>query len=441
MIITKFGGSSIQTAELIRHSLSIASNHLPDPVVMVFSAIGKTTDILEDLIYEAQQGNKKVDNLLETVQQQHLSLCEDLGIANHSIEVLLSQLSSFAQGLRLLKECTPRSRDALLSFGELLSSTIIAEYANTLPYSTSFLDCRKLIVTDDSFGKAVPDFAHTQERLKKSLCAKSDHVYILQGFIAANRDNVTTTLGRGGSDYTATIIGSLIDAERIEIWTDVHGIMTCDPRIVKTARPVSHISYEEAAELAFFGAQVIHPSTVQPAAEKNIAVWIKNTRDAEHHGTIIHSPATKSPHELKAISIKNDVYLLQLRSSRMLNSHGFLSRMFALFTKHAISVDIVTTSEVSVTVSMDSAPSKKLIQELQTLGSVSIESEQSIVCLVGKQIWSSASVITQAFQALNTTPVRLISLGASDTNLTIVVHSSYAQHTIQKLHATFFESV
>ena len=300
-----------------------------------------------------------------------------------------------------------------------------------------WLDSRELIKTDSTYGEAAVDFKATETAIRKAVTPAAGKLFIAQGFIGSDANSLTTTLGRGGSDYTAAVFGSILNAEEIQIWTDVNGIMTTDPRLVPEAKTVNEISYEEAAELAFFGAKVVHPATIQPAVAKKIPVTVLNTRDPEGIFTRI---SEKTAYEgLKAISGKKNVTLLTVVSSRMMNAVGFLANLFEIFREHNTSVDLVSTSEVSVSMTINKTDKlAEITSDLEKLGSVSVEADKAIVCLVGKGIWKDSRNVTKAFAALEGTNIRMISLGASDTNLSALVPNGKLNEAIISLHKAFF---
>jgi aspartate kinase len=274
--------------------------------------------------------------------------------------------------------------------------------------------------------------------IKQHVKPQRGKLIIIQGFIASTQDDITTTLGRGGSDYTATIIGAALDAEEVQIWSDVSGIMTSDPRMVKKALTIPQISYKEAAELAYFGARVIHPSTIQPAIDKKITVIIKNTGQPQDPGTSIVPDIPERG--LKAIASKVDITLINVTSSRMLLAYGFLRSIFHIFDKYKTSVDLVSTSEVSVSMTIDNPVMLDMIKaDLENIGIVSIEPSMSIICLVGQELWKDSHFITRVFRVLKSIPIRMISLGSSDTNLSLVVSSAHADDTVKRLHQEFFD--
>ncbi len=438
MIVLKFGGTSIRNAAMIRTTIDIAEKKAPVPCILVYSASNKTTDDLVQLAESARNGDaNQLSATMQKIVDHHVQLCQALALSETIIEQLLKELQQFTHGLILLRETTPRSRDTLLAFGELLSTTIIYSYAASRDLKVYFHDSRTLIKTNDAFGAAIPDFQRTKECLEKNIASTESTIHILQGFIGSTTDGVCTTLGRGGSDYTASICAALLDAKAVEVWTDVHGIMTCDPRTIPEAQPISKLSYQEAAELAYFGAKILHPSTIQPAVEYSIPVHIKNTNDPDHQGTQIAKTHTRT---VKALTAKHSLTLLQINSSRMLNSYGFLSRMFSVFNDYKISIDIVATSEVSVTVSVDSKLPESLEQNLAQLGNVIVTHNQTCLCLVGYKMWRNASLLARVFTALGEDiPITLISLGGSENNLTVVIPDTKADLALKRLHSTLFK--
>jgi aspartate kinase len=298
-------------------------------------------------------------------------------------------------------------------------------------------DSRELVKTDDSFTAAVPIEDLTNRLISSHVRPKPGSIAIMQGFIGSTSGGATTTLGRGGSDYTATIVGAALRAEEVQIWTDVSGIMTSDPRIVKSARTIEQISYREAAELAYFGAKVIHPSTIQPATNLGIPVWVKNTFRPDDAGTKIVPTIPESG--LKAIACKKGITLVSISSSRMLLAYGFLRRIFEIFEKYQTPVDLIATSEVSVSVTIDNPSAvNSIARDLSEIGTVGVESDKSIICLVGQDLWKDTAFLARVFASLKSTPVRMICLGASDINLSLVVPTDSTEDSVRSLHNEFF---
>lgn len=444
MIVLKFGGTSVQNSKWIDNAIDIAYQQIDRSPVIVSSAMGKTTNGILNIIDLAEQGELDEALLnLENLRKVHFDCISDFLSASNKeqaesrVNSLFQEFSSLISGVSMLKECSVRSKDTLLAFGERLSTTLIYHRCIERDISTELLDSREFIKTDNNFNAASVIFDLTNKNIIENVNPDSNKIIICQGFIGSNIDGVTTTLGRGGSDYSATIIGSALDAEEVQIWTDVTGIMTSDPRVITGAKTIDQMTYTEAAELAYFGAKVVHPATIQPAVKKEIPVWVKNTRDIKAPGTKISS-ATSSK-GLKAISGKKNITLVNVNSSKMLNAYGFLTRLFSVFEKYETPVDLISTSEVSVSVTIeDDSRVNDIISDLNSLGVVKLEKSKSIICMVGHELWKDSQFISRVFSVLKDTPIRMISLGSSDTNLSFVVPSESNDKTIQMLHNEFF---
>lgn len=446
MLVMKFGGSSVRNADMIRRVLDIARDRLDQAPVLVSSAMGKTTDKLVLTADRAESGDRDgAFSLIDTLEEHHRSTASELiagdrfgGLAR-ALAALFDELRGLTQGIYLIRECSPRSRDAVLSFGERLSTLIITAAAREAGMDAELVDARSLLRTDDQFGAASPDMDTTTRATRERLAPRTGHLYVTQGFIGSNADGVTTTLGRGGSDYTATILGAALGADSVEIWTDVDGIMTSDPRVIPGARTIPAISYDEAAELAYFGAKVVHPSTIVPAVKRAIPVWVKNTANPSASGTRIQLDSSGTG--VRAIASKSGITLITVQSSRMLNAYGFLRGLFDVFDAHRVSVDLVATSEVSVSMTVDgSVDIAAILGDLEELGEVSVEREKSIICLVGRGVLQRAGLLAQVFAAIDPVPVRMISLGSSDVNLSVVVAQSQTDRVLRALHEELFKS-
>ncbi len=447
MIVLKFGGTSVGSAEWIDKAIDITQEQLDRAPVVVASAMAKVTDKLVKISEYAKKGDADgaTGVLFNEIKELHYDTARAflsgkfLDEAMQKLDKHLKELSSLIKGLILLREVTPRSSDALLSFGELLSTILIASRAQERGINTILLDSRDLVKTTDDFMHAVPLFDLTNRLIRERIKPEKGVLYVVQGFIGSTELGVTTTLGRGGSDYTATIYGAALDAEEVQIWTDVDGIMTTDPRTVNGTRTIPKITYEEAAELAYFGAKVVHPSTIQPAVEKAIPVLVKNTKNPKGPDTVITHKA--EGRGLRAIAGKKGITVINVESSRMLNAYGFLSRIFVIFEKYRTAVDLIATSEVSVSMTIDNVHAlHEIVAELETLGTVSVEQGKSIICLVGQELWKDTVFISRVFASLTEIPVRMISLGSSDINLSLVVPGELADAAIQKLHKEFFNA-
>ena len=444
MIVLKFGGTSVQNAEMMDATLSIIEQQLEKAPVLVSSAMSKVTDQLQEIARMAGEGKEsEAEVIVSKVLERHLACARsflsdgNLAQCEKDLTAVCEELRAILRAFVMLKEWSKRSNDAILSFGERLSTIILFHRARERGIAAELLDSRELVKTDDNFTAAAPIEDLTTRLVTSRVRAKPGMVAIMQGFIASTTGGAPTTLGRGGSDYTATIVGAALRAEEVQIWTDVTGIMTSDPRIAKSARTIDRISYREAAELAYFGAKVIHPATIQPAVNLGIPVWVKNTFSPQAAGTCIISNVPGIG--LKAIACKKGITLVSINSSRMLLAYGFLRRIFEIFEKYQTAVDLIATSEVSVSVTIDNASAVNAIaRDLSEIGTVGVEADKSIVCLVGQDLWKDTTFLARTFSCLKGTPVRMISLGASDINLSLVVPVDATDDVVRTLHDEFF---
>ena len=347
------------------------------------------------------------------------------------------------RGLAAILELTPRISDLIVSYGERISSQIVAAAFRERGMDAVHVDAREIIITDSEFQKAAPIDALIEQRAQQKLIPllKQGKVPVMGGFIASNEAGVTTTLGRGGSDFTGALVGGAANADAIEIWTDVDGIMTADPRVCPDALRVKVISFEEAAELAYFGAKVLHPATILPAVRKNIPVLVLNSRNASCEGTRIISIAPHCQSPFKSIAVKKKLAIIDVVASRMLMTHGYLKQIFEVFDKHKCAVDMVSTSEVSVSLTVDSNASlPELSAELSKLADVKYEGRKALVCLVGEDIRGKSGMAAQVFNAIKHINVRMISQGASEINMSFMIEEDDADEAVRSLHAEFFQS-
>jgi aspartate kinase len=443
MIVMKFGGTSVESAEAIHRVAGIVRSQSARKPVVVVSAMGKTTNKLLAIAGDAVAGELKpaLDKLADL---RGFHLRESAGLdTNDIVEAHFHDLDALVRGLAVMGELTPRATDAISAYGERISSLIVAAHLRRCGINTAHVDSRSVIVTGRRHTQAAPLFEETNRRLRETLVPMLDDglVVVMGGFIAATEDGVTTTLGRGGSDYTAAIVGAGIGAEEIQIWTDVDGMLTADPTILPGAHRVKVCSFTEAAELAYFGAKVLHPATVLPAIEKNIPVRILNSRRPDVEGTLIvsHPPPSSSP--IRSIACKRNITLVNIVSTRMLGAHGFLRRIFEVFDRYETSVDMLATSEVSVSLTIDNTRSLAAIRaELEAFAEVSIQEDQAIVCMVGENIRRCDNVSARAFAALDGIRPRMVSQGASQLNLSMVVAASDLQRAVESLHQEFFRT-
>jgi aspartate kinase len=336
-----------------------------------------------------------------------------------------------------------RLEDSVAAYGERLSAAMLAAVLQENGVAAADVDARRCVITDDEHGCAAPlmdeTFRNVQEQLQPLIA--SSCIPVLGGFIGSTLAGATTTLGRGGSDYTAALIGAALEAAEIQIWTDVPGVLTADPRLVSHARTVPHLSFEEAAELAYFGAKVLHPKTLHPAIERDIPVRICNSRAQESGSTLVVGETRKSPQTVKAIAHKTGVTTVSVTSTRMLGAYGFLRALFAVFAEHKTAVDVVTTSEVSVSLSLDDTTSlPAIVADLEKLGTVSIEEKRAIICVVGEGLRTTPGIAARIFSTISDINVSLISQGASRINLTFAVEETRVRETVARLHKEFFEN-
>ncbi len=440
MIVMKFGGTSVESAAAIERVAGIVRAQRERHPVVVVSAMGKTTNRLLSIAHHAINGHRE-DALRELMALRDFHLRES-GM-ERTVDEHFQELSELTKGLAILGELTPRSIDAISSFGERMSSLIVTHQFEKLGLKTRHVDSRKVIVTDNRHTQAAPLFDITYERLAAKIppLAK-DAIVVMGGFIGSTEAGVTSTLGRGGSDYTAAIVGAGIGAEEIQIWTDVDGMLTADPTILPGGHRVKTCSFAEAAELAYFGAKVLHPATVLPAVEKNIPVRILNSRRPEIEGTRIVAQSVRSANVAKSIACKKNVVLVNIHSTRMLMAHGFLRRIFEIFDRYETPVDMIATSEVSVSLTVDRPDSLAGIRgELEQFSEVSIEDDQSIICLVGENIRYTPGVAARVFKALGDVNVRMVSQGASLLNIGFVVARADLERATKSLHDEFFTTL
>src|SRR6266568_4355340 len=450
MIVMKFGGTSVESSEAIERVAKIVLSRQKQSPVVVVSAMAKVTDHLVAMGNKAAAGECDASlELLRALRERHIETAKSLLGAKRSatlaprLQPLFSELENFLRGLAAVRELTPRGSDYLLSFGELLSSLIVADAFNLRGLSGVWVDSRECLVTDAKHTHAVPQMPETRERSKKKISPllSKKRIPVMGGFIAATADGVPTTLGRGGSDYSAAIIGAALDADRIEIWTDVEGMMTTDPRLCPDARTIKRISFNEAAELAYFGAKVLHPATLLPAIHQNIPVYVLNSRNLKSTGTQITARAPRSRDTFRAITAKTGISIVNVVASRGVMVHGFLRSVFEAMDRHAASVDIVAISEVSLSFTMESKRLPKvLLNDLEQIADVACEDRQAIICLVGEDIHGKPGIAASVFNTIAEADVniRMISQGASEINISFVVKESDVPRAVQHLHEHFF---
>jgi aspartate kinase len=451
MVVQKFGGTSVADPDAIRRLIEIVRTARErdgrGPVVVV-SAMSRVTDGL--LKIAADAGASRTDEALSQVEQlrdRHRAVATALVTDAARMPLLahideqFDQLAAVVRALAVLREVSPRTLDVVAAMGELLSSRIIAAALGPAGLPGEWVDARRVVITDDHFMQAAPLLRETYAALRATVTPLIDagRVPVLGGFVGATVDGTTTTLGRGGSDYSGALVGAGVEAAEIQIWTDVDGMLTADPRLIKEPKLVPRLSFSEAAELAYFGAKVLHPSTIVPAVERDIPVRILNSRKPDGQGTIITAHAADSPTFLTGLAAKRDVTVVDITSSRMLNSYGFLRQVFEVFERFKTAVDVVTTSEVSVSVTVDDRRNlDAIVDALSECGDVAIEPEMALLCAVGDRLRNEPEIGARVIRVLEEVPLRMISQAASRRNITVVLRQADLPHAMNRLHEEFF---
>lgn len=446
----KFGGTSVANYEAVSRMISIVEGRLAERPVVVVSALSKVTDLLYRLADAAAASDRDaVDEMLVELRERHLNLAKQLleghndkySEAKKCIDGICDSLASFVGAVCSLGELTPRSKAKIISNGEWLSSNIICYAMNARGIRTGFVDARSIMITSNDYLKGEPVISEIQTRAPEEIekaYAGQDAV-ITQGFISSSENGEPTVLGRGGSDYSASLIGMAMDATRIEIWTDVDGVRTADPRVVENTRSIEKISFEEAAEMAHFGAKVLHPLTIEPAVMKNIPVYVLNSMNPSGKGTaILKDEFIKDG--VKSVSFKENILLLNIFSTRMINVSGFLQTVFAIFSKYKVSVDLISTSEANISLTMDGNQNiNRVVEELSEFAQVDVDRDKSQISVIGKNIGNLKGVLKQTMASLSGCNVYMISQGASFVNISFVVDRSSLREAVNATHNCLFE--
>lgn len=442
VIVSKFGGSSMKDHEAMLRSATIAKKQKSD--ITLVSATYGTTDKLHHLIDMAVASKwNECEKLLFNIRENHFDILQNLSADNlvgEKIRELTNNLETIARGIFLLGECSEKAKDRVVSFGERLSSLLFTEALKSVwPQREAILfDSRKILKTDSTFGKAKPHFKLIQKQSQDFFHFSGKVTYIGQGYIGSDEQGSTTTLGRGGSDYSAALFAEAVQASVLEIWTDVAGIATTDPRICDSAKPIHEISYNEASEMAQYGAKILHPTTLAPAMRGNIPVFVGSSYDSDAKGTWIRETVSEKP-LIRAIAKRADQALLTITTPKMFNAIGFMGNIFDTFTRHEVSVDCVTTSEISVAVTVDKATTenKKLIGDLKKIGTVETELGHTLVSVIGNEMLQQAGIAKKLFASIEDVNVRMLCLGASQYNFNILVNDADGDKAIRNLHQEF----
>jgi len=450
LVIMKFGGTSVEDAAAIERTAKIVYGRRERDLdaVVVVSAMARVTDQLlaaaaaagradraGALAISARLRNRHIDTTAELLEQDRFSKLQTV------IGAEFDALDDLLRGIAAVGELTPRTTDLVVSFGERLSSRIVAEAFAQRGINGVHVDARQVIITDTQYGKAIPQEELIEARLIEHVLPLIElrQTPVMGGFIGATANNITTTLGRGGSDFSAALIAGGLHAGAIEIWTDVNGIMTTDPRICPDALRVKTISFEEAAELAYFGAKVLHPATILPAVQKNIPVVVLNSRNDASEGTRITAVAPRCKSPFKSIAAKKHLTIVDIVASRMLMSHGYLKAVFDVFDKHQVAIDMVSTSEVSISVTVDTSDKLPAIAaDLAKIADVKYESQKALICMVGEDIRGHRGISGRVFSAVKHVNVRMISQGASEINMSFMIEEEDVEEAIRSLHKEFF---
>lgn len=450
MIVIKFGGTSVGDAERVANAIDIVAErrHLK-PIVVVSALAGVTNDLVA-ATEAAREGNaERVNEIIDRIRQRHEDVAMRLVQQKFDffetfvkrLDKQIEEIHTILRGITLLREVTARAHDKIVSIGEKLSSVLFAYSMMMRALPGEHVESEEVIWTNDHFGGATPRMDLTSEAARKTLLpiVERNHIPVLGGFIGRTVDGATTTLGRNGSDYSAAIVGAAVGADEVQIWTDVDGLLTCDPRFVPSARVIDHLSHEEAAELASFGAK-LHPRTLEPAIEAGIPVRVLNTQNPSSPGTLITREGPGKTSGPRSVARKRNVTLVHMTTNKMLGAHGFLARLFHVFEELKISVDLIATSEVSVTVTVDEQHDiEELQRRLRDLAGVEIVDGQCIIAIVGRNLLADSVVGARIFEALREIPMQMVSLGRSGLNLSIVIDDAESDRAIQRIHHALFE--
>ena len=450
MIVMKFGGTSVANYDAITRMISIVKGKLNEKPVVVVSALSKVTDLLYKIADQAALRNREeCAQLLGELRKRHLDLASellkdapDLELqARGKVDGICDALEAFVNAVCAVGELSPRSKAVIISNGEYLSSNIICFAMNASGIKTNFIDARRMIITDDDYLRGEPDMEEISARVPGAVLGAYEYAdaVITQGFVSATKEGEPTVLGRGGSDYSASLIGMAIDAVRIEIWTDVDGVRTADPRRVQNTRCLDKISFEEAAEMAHFGAKVLHPLTIEPAVKKNIPIYVLNSMNPGGEGTaILQSSFIEDG--VKSVSCKENILVINIFSTKMINTSGFLKKVFEIFSEHKVSVDLISTSEANISVTVDASQDiKGVVEDLAGFAEVYVDRDKSQVSVIGKNIINLKGLLEQTFAPLRDCKIYMISQGASYVNISFVVDRAVLNDVVQQIHRYLFE--
>ncbi|WP_196892419.1 aspartate kinase [Aureivirga marina] len=435
MKVLKFGGTSVGSSSSIKEIKHIIENQ-NDKILVVLSAMSGVTNELVQINNKLKENNTDIQIHIDYLRKRHLTVINELFSPKQNTEHIVEYVEEILEKIESFKkEYLTKERESIVStLGETLSTFIFSEYLKASEVSNKLLDASffMLVENDENPNLKVIHtlFEREVERMEDS------NIYITQGYIRIDRNNKISTLDRGGSDYTATILGAALDATEVQIWTDIDGFHNNDPRFVDNTRPIEYLTYDEAAELAYFGAKILHPKTVMPIRKKGIPLYLKNTFKPESNGTLIFNDSKYFG--LKSISAKDGITAIKIKSNKMLMAYGFLLKIFEIFEKYKTPIDMITTSEVAISLTIDSTKKlDKIVKELKAYGEIEVETNQSIICLVGQSIIEDKGS-NKIFELLNEIPVRMISYGGSENNISLLVSEENKVTALQALHKKLF---
>lgn len=458
MIVIKFGGTSVADSTAISRTIEIIRKKLTERPIVVVSALSKVTDLLYKISDKARERDKSgAYELMAQLRTRHLTLAEELintdscnaseqdcasmlEDAKGRINTICDRLEHFVDAVCELGELSDRSKAVIIGNGEYLSSNVICLAMNARGIRTHLMDSRRMIITDNVFLKGEPRTKLTTEKVNAEVNAEyvDCEAVITQGFVSGTEDGEPTVLGRGGSDYTASLIGMAVGATRIEIWTDVDGVKTADPRKVEGTRSLERISFEEAAEMAHFGAKVLHPMTIEPAVRKNIPIYVLNSMNPDGKGTVILQNS-KIDDGVKSVSSKENILVINIFSTKMINAAGFLMSVFEIFSRNNVSVDLISTSEANISVTVDASQDiDKVIEELSSFAEVYVDRDKAQVSVIGKNLDNVTGILEKTFAPLRDYKIYMISQGASYVNISFVVDRSAMDTVVSLLHKSLF---
>jgi len=449
MIVTKFGGTSVADAAAVERLVDIVHARIPQRPLVVVSALAGVTDALLGLARQAESDDQTaIDQVISALLQRHEQIAQSLPGGSDALDLVAADAEVLRGELACMQDrsVSPAELDAIAGRGELWSSRLVAAALAGAGLDVTWVDIRPIMITDGRFTRATPYVQVVNTRARECLrpLCEAGRIPVTQGFIGSTATGASTTLGRGGSDFTAALLGAALDAERVEIWTDVDGLMTADPRIVPSARTLARASYEEAAELATFGAKVLHPATALPLVRAGIPVVILNSSRPQGTGTTIEPEAVldqvgDSP--IRSISWKQGITVINLRAPRMLGAYGFLRALFEIFERHETVVDVLASGEVSISLTIeDRSRLNALLRDLGELGEVWIEEGRAIIAVVGIGLRNTPGLAARVFNAVWPANVEVISQGSSSINMTFVVREEDGPDVVRRLHREFFGS-